>query len=124
MKRRKETRLEHYLIERGYSLSYKTYVGKYKEKVDNFVYEKKVNDITYKISLDKFRYRIVSSAFYDKVEVFNSKTLEELEKINNDFQEERKWIVSKCLEEDNEENDLSTTREIEEHFFDEGDTNA
>ena len=103
MKRRKETILEHYLIERGYSLSYKTYVGKYKDKVDNFVYEKKVNEITYQISLDKFRYRIVSSAFYDKVEVFNSKTLEQLEKINNDFQEERKWIVMKCLEEDNEE---------------------
>ena len=54
-------------------------------------------------------------------EKLHFKRLEELEKINNDFQEERKWIVTKCLEEDNEENDLSIDREIEEHFFDEGD---
>ena len=61
--RRKETMLESNLIELGFRLSHKTYVGKHCDKVDHYVYKLLKVSTAYVVELDKTREHIVSYYF-------------------------------------------------------------
>ena len=61
--KRRETLLEHKLIENGYKLVFKTYKGKKSEKVDNYVFSKLEGETEFIVCLNKDRNEITCYYF-------------------------------------------------------------
>ena len=86
--KRKVTTLEQNLINKGFRLEKKTYIGKNRDKVNTYVYSFSDGEITYFVELDKTRTKIIRYYFTNKCNLdYTHDYITKLETIYNDFGE-------------------------------------
>lgn len=100
--KREITKLEQKLIDNGYKLEFKSYVGKHSQKVEFYVYKGQLEDYQVLIYLDSKRVRVDHYCFENKTPRYIG--LENIEILERVYKELTEFIYSLSDEVLNNEN--------------------